>query len=320
MYYGLQVIVMESLLPRAHGDGHALLPSAPELLTDLITRLSTIRPPSSTTASRAGNSDNTYADASANANTKTATHPALLTRDRETNPFFSRLSAPQLAALKPLLLTLHSLLPNELLLALDILDRRLVVRLLVAGGEGTVHGAAADGRNADSEQEILNDHRDVDLLSRGQQHPRLLQDRGLYFVRSTASTSSARVGGGGLNKVYEVRLRAWTCSCPAFAFSAFGDPVPSGSDDAAMTLAGVAVSDSNDDHKKRMIKKKKKHAGLWFGGTLTRASPGSSPPVCKHLLACVLAASCPTLFGAGVQERSDVSETELAGWCAGWGG
>ena len=42
------------------------------------------------------------------------------------------------------------------------------------------------------------------------------------------------------------------------------------------------------------------------------------PPVCKHLLACVLAERCKGLFGGFVEER-DVSVEEAAGWAAGWG-
>lgn len=57
-----------------------------------------------------------------------------------------------------------------------------------------------------------------------------------------------------------------------------------------------------------------------FGGSLTRDTVVSqTPPLCKHLLACVLAVRCPALFGGGVEER-DVGAGELGGWCAGWAG
>ena len=42
------------------------------------------------------------------------------------------------------------------------------------------------------------------------------------------------------------------------------------------------------------------------------------PPVCKHLLACVLAEQCGSLFGSCVEERR-VSVETAAGWAAGWG-
>jgi hypothetical protein len=42
------------------------------------------------------------------------------------------------------------------------------------------------------------------------------------------------------------------------------------------------------------------------------------PPVCKHLLACVLAERVCGLFGQFVEEK-DVSVEEAAGWAAGWG-
>jgi hypothetical protein len=59
-----------------------------------------------------------------------------------------------------------------------------------------------------------------------------------------------------------------------------------------------------------------------FGGTLTCPTDRDSPPACKHILACVLFARCPGLFGDGGDDGRgvDVSMEELAGWCAGWGG
>lgn len=63
------------------------------------------------------------------------------------------------------------------------------------------------------------------------------------------------------------------------------------------------------------------HAACYgFGGTLTRESARVSPPVCKHLLACVLMARCPGVFGAREESKRVVSVDELAGFCAGWGG
>ena len=54
----------------------------------------------------------------------------------------------------------------------------------------------------------------------------------------------------------------------------------------------------------------------WIFGGLSLGD--DMPPVCKHLLACVLAERCKGLFGGFVEER-DVSVEEAAGWAAGWG-
>jgi hypothetical protein len=56
-----------------------------------------------------------------------------------------------------------------------------------------------------------------------------------------------------------------------------------------------------------------------FGGTLTRDTDKGSPPACKHILACILFARCPGLFGQ-YGDGKLVSLEEMAGWCAGWGG
>lgn len=45
---------------------------------------------------------------------------------------------------------------------------------------------------------------------------------------------------------------------------------------------------------------------------------GEDVPVCKHLLACVLAERVEGL--EGFAEENIVGREELAGWAAGWGG
>jgi hypothetical protein len=265
------------------------LPSKSEFLTSLINQLSTIQP----AASRAADRD----IATTTSGTTRYNDAALSLRDRESgrtaNPL-SRLSASQLSKLEPLMLTLHSLFPNELLLALDILDRKLVQRFLVMKdkAEAKEREGKTDDISSDPPQGKSPEWNDKSTV---------------YFVRSTASTR------GDLERSYEVRLRAWNCSCPGFAFSAFGELEPPSSDDAMMSAeVGLARPEEDDRNASK--------ENPWFGGSLTRAASNSSPPVCKHLLACVLASRCPALFAHGMEERSDISKMELAGRCAGWGG
>jgi len=122
---------------------------------------------------------------------------------------------------------------------------------------------------------------------------------------------------------YEVRLKAWNCSCPAFAFAALpasseedsgsrdddgvggdGDEADDGgyglSAGAASTASTAAAHDGGD-------------AVAWLGfGGLAR---GGNVPVCKHLLACVVAERCSG-FERLVGER-EVGVEEVAGWAAG---
>ncbi|KAL1967254.1 hypothetical protein VTN77DRAFT_3300 [Rasamsonia byssochlamydoides] len=184
------------------------------------------------------------------------------------------------------MLTLHCLFPNELLLALDILDRRLVKRFIVreeselASAAGTEEGGG-----------------EVSLRGITQRIYTRQDDEEIYIVRSL---SSAR---GGPPKSYEVRLRSWNCTCPAFALSAFRD-VETHDAEVARDTASYLPDDETS----------------WFGGTLTRDPSRSSLAVCKHLLACVLGVRCPSLFGDGIEETCMVTPTELAGRCAGWAG
>lgn len=145
--------------------------------------------------------------------------------------------------LKPLMLTLHCLFPNDFLPALDLLDRKLVRRI----------------------------HEEI------------------FLVMSTSSQTSERG--------YEVRLHAWNCNCSTFTLAVYRGPSENSS---SSTGRGT------------------EHVPYPFGGSLVRTVQ-PMPPVCKHILACVLQARCPELFG---DEESTLvmSVEELAGWCAGWGG
>lgn len=103
---------------------------------------------------------------------------------------------------KSLLLTLHVLFPNELLPALDLLDRQLVTRFRVKDDENVSE----------------------DLP--GQLHPGDKATTNIYFVRSAQLSSNPRFSAPSTSH-YEVRPLAWNCSCPAFTFSAFPADVQS---------------------------------------------------------------------------------------------
>lgn len=73
-----------------------------------------------------------------------------------------------------------------------------------------------------------------------------------------------------------------------------------------------------------MLKGQSGEGEAWFGGTL-RNREGSyddqAVPVCKHILACVLVAKCPNLFGGRCLtynvDSADIERVhEVAGWCA----
>ena len=122
----------------------------------------------------------------------------------------------------------------------------------------------------------------------------------VYYVRSAQRRTSRYGTSIDATSSYEVRLRAWNCSCPAFAFAAFPASV--------VGMEGQGEAMLNEEQERDT------GAGWKFGGV---GLGGGTPPVCKHLLACVLGEWCE-LFKGFIEER-DVSVEEAAGWAAGWG-
>ncbi|KAJ5959043.1 uncharacterized protein N7479_006193 [Penicillium vulpinum] len=180
--------------------------------------------------------------------------------------FIDRLIAeltPRLSNLKPLMLTLHCLFPNDFLPALDILDRKLIRRIIRSD-----HATSPEAAQED------------------------------IFIVISASAPPPLPSTSSEEKGYEVRLRAWNCSCPTFTLSAYRDSPP-------------PVNHPTNDQD---------HLAYSFGGTLARGTARIAPPTCKHILACILHARCPELFGVDGDGRFVVPMEELAGWCAGWGG
>ncbi|KAF2810749.1 uncharacterized protein BDZ99DRAFT_475639 [Mytilinidion resinicola] len=244
-------------------------------------------------------------------------------------------NTPLPTAAKPLLLTLHVLFPTEFLPALDLLDRSLVTRFRLrearpsdseTAGTGpqpqpqapdppsTLPTATTPTPDADAEMLEASPHHHhhhhpsppnceekarAARAARAREHANACP---IYHVRSAQQPRAARFGAAiDSTTAYEVRLRAWNCSCPAFAFAAF----PSG---AGQGRGNGGGSDWEGDGGGE------EEDGWRFGGVSVGAE---TPPVCKHLLACVLVERCE-LFKGCVQER-EVSVEEAAGWAAGWG-
>jgi hypothetical protein len=190
------------------------------------------------------------------------------------------------------LLTLHVLFQNELLPALDLLDRGLVTRLRIAlNGSNDI--LVRDEETGEQRLARLSQRRSSLGDPKGSDH--------VYYVRSaqlSASNNSSRFRNAANEQTtyYEVRLDAWNCSCPAFAFAAF----PANIADNEQQPTNSAPSTESQ---------------TWSFGGLTQ---GENMPLCKHLLACTLVEHS-SLFESMVEERT-VSSEELAGWATGWGG
>ncbi|KAG9627331.1 hypothetical protein KCU64_g18348, partial [Aureobasidium melanogenum] len=201
---------------------------------------------------------------------------------------------------RSVLLTLHVLFPNELLSALDLLDRELVVRLLpLSNPDVTPPIPEQTGQQAEdttTEQDISTSSNDTNNDMKVDRDYR----NAVYYVRSAQQTSSnSRFKDPvAASTHYEVRISSWSCSCPAFAFSAF-----------------PANPSTDEEHGDEEITTVEGEEQQWMVGSL---SLGKDVPMCKHLLACVLAER-GGLFEGYVKTKK-VSVEELAGWAAGWGG
>jgi hypothetical protein len=186
--------------------------------------------------------------------------------------------------------TLHCLFPNDFVPALDLLDRGLVTKIV----------------------QIQSTSRpNDDGLARGGLPP------AVYYVRSSQPQSRGaaarfrhREPVDDSQKSYEVRLDSWNCSCPAFAFAAFSRSPEAGL--LARDLDGVPVP-----------LPAAAAASAWTFGGLSLPVASGEDPVCKHLLACLLAERCRALFdasGMGYVKEKRVSKAEMAGLAAGWNG
>ncbi|KAB2099180.1 hypothetical protein AG0111_0g12536 [Alternaria gaisen] len=253
------------------------------------------------------------------------------------------------------LLSFQVIFPTEFVPALDLLDRRLVTRFhirneeqmaelktVIDAGEQQQDVQMMQDTTAESEapppqqqQQQEDVHIRVNPISTKSAEPMHkgkiddLNNNTIYYVRSAQQQRSSRFATSyDTTTYYQVRLRAWNCSCPAFAFSAFpATTVTTRHVENEETAAEAAIvhtplhnhptthqevdnsKDSNSDDSNADKK--------WmFGGiSLEKETP---PPVCKHLLACVFVERCKGLFGGFVEDR-EVDVEEAAGWAAGWG-
>lgn len=233
--------------------------------------------------------------------------PSLPRDNAESNPLND---VPE--PVKKQLLSLQVLFPNEFLPALDLLDRRLVTRFLISIADPSnpkiTTTAHLDVQMQDSSEPVLNADESPNT------HPPLPQpapddSNTTHYVRSAQQRSSRFGTSYDSTTSYEVRLRAWNCTCPAFAFTAF----PAVHPEPALPVLVHADGELHDGLSNEALEAETKE---WMFGGVSLGE--GMPPVCKHLLACVLAERCKGVFGDFVEERRVGVET-AAGWAAGWG-
>lgn len=198
------------------------------------------------------------------------------------------------------LLTLHVIFPSLLLPALDLLDRGLVSRLLVADESQKAPETALPPAATSVSPDDIHKHgetKNTDEQSEGH-IPDSLQVSNhkdqicMYTVQSAVSTTSRRKRHTPqTTKVYEVHLDAWSCSCGGFALDAYSH--------YDVTSSSEKVQNSPPK-------------GLFGNLGMDRMTSLEDFPCCKHLLACLLAEKWRESPGGYVQDRYTTKE-ELAG-------
>jgi hypothetical protein len=253
------------------------------------------------------------------------------------------------------LLSFQVVFPTEFVPALDLLDRRLVTRFhirneeqmaelktVVDAGDQQQDVHMMQGTTADSEappppqQQQEDTHarttpattKEADPTDKDEVND--FNNNTIYYVRSAQQQRSSRFATSyDTTTYYQVRLRAWNCSCPAFAFSAFPATtvttrhVENEETAAAAATVHTPLHNNNSITNQEVNNKKDSNNNnadnKWvFGGISLIGKETTPPPVCKHLLACVFVERCKGLFGGFVEDR-EVGVEEAAGWAAGWG-
>ena len=207
-------------------------------------------------------------------------HPSSTHPLTATSTFISTFPLPP--AVKNIFLTLHCLFPNEFLSALDLLDRGSLIRfqIVIPRNLSTVLAHEPQTENV------------------------------VFYVRSSKPTRTSRYASSsftprGYN--YEVRLKSWNCTCPAFTLASLDI------EESSRSKNGREVGE--DGHWPEEVERERRWS---FGGLLgMNKGEGKGNGVCKHLIACVLVETSE-LFKGLVHERV-VSKEEAAGWAAGWG-
>jgi len=197
-------------------------------------------------------------------------------------PSLLSLRRQDLKSAKSIFTTLHFLFPHELLPALDLLDRKLVTQLRLMPPHVTDQTTVGSRPPQPAEPATGTEQTTWEI----------------FYVRSASATASSSKSKSRYRKIYnpagtyyEVRLDAWNCTCPAFAYSALGGALDLYQDQTrSEDEDGQTGSEMEEDRKE------------WrFGGTLTRDD--TAAPICKHILAATLGKGLPGLFGNGVEKK-----------------
>ncbi|CAG8954918.1 hypothetical protein HYFRA_00008606 [Hymenoscyphus fraxineus] len=223
------------------------------------------------------------------------------------------------ASHRALLTTLHVLFPPGMVLqSLDLLDRGLVTRIICVPSPSQAHPTSPrEGETAkdlEREEQVwppqANIHLPPETLNNAIPEEKERGKNNVIYRVSSSQPQKSRFShsysgaGTGTGQVYTVRLKAWNCSCAAFAFSAFP---------AAYSSRPWELEREYGDEETGGKRGDEGEEEEWeFGDGCLDGLQGEGVPVCKHLLACLLGERWGSVVGGLVKER-EVGREEMAG-------
>lgn len=213
-------------------------------------------------------------------------------------------------AAQELVIALDYLLPTGISPALDLLDRGLVTRYSLKVEEAVVEPDPRTNCTEPNDEDAMSEEPISRPKDKGKQPEELdtpaIPTRNLssyvYHVQSGRSRPRKYPKYKKFfPRIYCVRTKAWHCSCDAFTHAAFVDePKP-------VSIGGV--KSGIGARRARRLWKKEEEEKIWqqmnkykwvWGGRMLGVG---SPPVCIHLVACVLAEHCGELFMPYIKEE-----------------
>lgn len=179
---------------------------------------------------------------------------------------------------------------------------------------GTPNGSDSEISDVGEEQENPNHAKGEEEPTPSEEEPKM-DEKYAYYVRSEQPPRSRwSKKPPRPTPTYSVRPTAWFCTCSAFLFAAFAA--------APKLVATSRYPDATERNRKsrkkweaeefsRVWDMMETHGWVWGG----RMLGVHAPPVCKHLLACVLAENCGSLFMPFVN-RVELDLEEMVGMSA----
>ncbi|EGS23797.1 uncharacterized protein CTHT_0005010 [Thermochaetoides thermophila DSM 1495] len=179
-------------------------------------------------------------------------------------------------------------------------------------GQDTASAATAQG-NEKGKKHQENAFYLVTSASALEELERRRRQRKWHGRRADVDDDDDEDGDGMAVRRYIVRLEAWHCTCAAFAFASYGQGnAVSWTFNEVEQVTGRQGEQGGDAEGDGLKEVEWSFGGLSLDGLEGESAAGESVPMCKHLLACLLAERWSTALGRYVVDKK-VGREEMAG-------